>query len=149
MSEMRVAVIGAGISGLVAATELTKGGAKVVVYEKEDYLGGHAKTVTVDGCKLDLGFMVFNRVSNFTVLIVRGLRAFCARDILPHQLNCCLCFGKGIQLVRQKFHLVNGQPKNVHCRNKILAVEYTIRRQNRVQYAFSALVYHRIPYFAL
>ncbi|KAI8560795.1 hypothetical protein RHMOL_Rhmol04G0283500 [Rhododendron molle] len=63
MSEMRVAVIGAGISGLVAATELAKGGAKVVLYEKEDYLGGHAKTVTVDGCKLDLGFMVFNRVT--------------------------------------------------------------------------------------
>jgi cyclopropane-fatty-acyl-phospholipid synthase len=34
-----------------------------VLYEKEDYLGGHAKTVTVDGCKLDLGFMVFNRVT--------------------------------------------------------------------------------------
>lgn len=68
-----MAVVGAGISGLVAATELAKGGAKVVLYEKEDYLGGHAKTVTVDGRKLDLGFMVFNRVSN--------LRAFCYGDM--------------------------------------------------------------------
>lgn len=62
--KMRVAVVGAGISGLVAATELAKGGdVKVVLYEKEDYLGGHAKTVTVDGVDLDLGFMVFNRVT--------------------------------------------------------------------------------------
>jgi phytoene dehydrogenase-like protein len=60
---MRVAVIGAGISGLVSAYVLAKAGADVVLYEKEDYLGGHAKTVNVDGIDLDLGFMVFNRVS--------------------------------------------------------------------------------------
>ncbi|XP_049386008.1 uncharacterized protein LOC125850167 isoform X1 [Solanum stenotomum] len=60
---MKVAVVGAGISGLVSAYELAKSGVKVVVYEKEHYLGGHAKTVTVDGVDLDLGFMVFNRVT--------------------------------------------------------------------------------------
>ncbi|GAB4843086.1 hypothetical protein Ancab_013065 [Ancistrocladus abbreviatus] len=59
----KVAVIGAGISGLAAAYELAKAGLKVVLYEKEDYLGGHAKTVTVEGVDLDLGFMVFNRVT--------------------------------------------------------------------------------------
>ncbi|XP_062167109.1 uncharacterized protein LOC133873419 [Alnus glutinosa] len=63
MSKMRVAVIGAGISGLVSAYVLAKAGADVVLYEKEDYLGGHAKTVNVDGIDLDLGFMVFNRVT--------------------------------------------------------------------------------------
>ncbi|WMV48060.1 hypothetical protein MTR67_041445 [Solanum verrucosum] len=57
---MKVAVVGAGISGLVAAYELAKSGVKVVVYEKEHYLGGHAKTVTVNGIDLDLGYMVFN-----------------------------------------------------------------------------------------
>jgi predicted NAD/FAD-binding protein len=71
---MRVAVVGAGVSGLAAAHELARsgggGGATVTVYEKEDYLGGHARTVAVedddaDGggtVQLDLGFMVFNRV---------------------------------------------------------------------------------------
>ncbi|XP_027164566.1 uncharacterized protein LOC113764778 [Coffea eugenioides] len=63
MSKMRVAVVGAGISGLVAAHVLAKEGVDVVIYEKEDYLGGHAKTVTMDGIDLDLGFMVFNRVT--------------------------------------------------------------------------------------
>ena len=67
---MRVAVVGAGISGLVAAYTLAKGGVEVVLYEKEDYLGGHAKTVTVDGVDLDLGFMVFNRVSATTLLLI-------------------------------------------------------------------------------
>ncbi|KAL5781622.1 hypothetical protein ACOSP7_006651 [Xanthoceras sorbifolium] len=64
MSEnTRVAVVGAGISGLVSAYVLGKAGAEVVLYEKEDYLGGHAKTVTFDTVDLDLGFMVFNRVT--------------------------------------------------------------------------------------
>jgi cyclopropane-fatty-acyl-phospholipid synthase len=40
---------------------------RVTVYEKEDYLGGHARTVAVGDSaggtvSLDLGFMVFNRV---------------------------------------------------------------------------------------
>ncbi|PIN23007.1 Protoporphyrinogen oxidase [Handroanthus impetiginosus] len=59
---MRVAVVGGGISGLVAAYMLAKDGAEVVLYEKEDSLGGHAKTVNVDGNALDLGFMVFSQV---------------------------------------------------------------------------------------
>ena len=59
----RVAVVGAGIAGLAAAYELAKAGADVVLYEKEESLGGHAKTVTVDGVDVDLGFMVFNRVT--------------------------------------------------------------------------------------
>ncbi|GKV19104.1 hypothetical protein SLEP1_g29401 [Rubroshorea leprosula] len=60
---MRVAVIGAGISGLASAHVLAKAGVNVVLYEKEDYLGGHAKTVTFDGVDLDLGFMLFNSVT--------------------------------------------------------------------------------------
>ncbi|KAK4721802.1 hypothetical protein R3W88_012035 [Solanum pinnatisectum] len=60
---MKVAVAGANISGLLSAYELAKSGVKVVVYEKEHYLGGHPNTVTINGVDLDLGFMVFNRVT--------------------------------------------------------------------------------------
>ncbi|KAB5545134.1 hypothetical protein DKX38_013246 [Salix brachista] len=60
---MKVAVVGAGISGLVSAYVLAKAGVEVVLYEKDDYLGAHAKTVSFDGVDLDLGFMVFNRVT--------------------------------------------------------------------------------------
>ncbi|TVU25538.1 hypothetical protein EJB05_28037 [Eragrostis curvula] len=68
---MRVAVVGAGLSGLAAAHELARSGTvRITLYEKEDYLGG-AKSVAVDdggGGKghvlVDLGFMVFNPVTS-------------------------------------------------------------------------------------
>ncbi|RVW77276.1 hypothetical protein CK203_050134 [Vitis vinifera] len=70
---MRAAVIGAGVSGLVSAYVLARAGMKVVLYEKENYLGGHAKTVTVDGVPLDLGFMAFNQdVANPSLTVVVG-----------------------------------------------------------------------------
>ncbi|KAI3451310.1 hypothetical protein Pfo_007975 [Paulownia fortunei] len=63
MSKMRVAVVGGGVSGLMSAYLLAKEGVEVVLYEKEDHLGGHAYTVTVDGIQLDIGFIIFNRVT--------------------------------------------------------------------------------------
>ncbi|XP_010532680.1 PREDICTED: uncharacterized protein LOC104808649 [Tarenaya hassleriana] len=60
---MRVAVIGGGISGLGAAHVLARDGVEVVLYEKEENLGGHARTVRFDGVDVDIGFMVFNRVT--------------------------------------------------------------------------------------
>lgn len=60
---MRIAVIGAGISGLVAARELATAH-EVHVFESEGRLGGHTHTVPVDGrdrtWPVDTGFIVFN-----------------------------------------------------------------------------------------
>ncbi|MEK9720970.1 MAG: FAD-dependent oxidoreductase, partial [Quisquiliibacterium sp.] len=59
----KVAVVGAGISGLAAALRLTPH-AEVTLYEAANYLGGHSNTVEVslDGCRypVDTGFLVFN-----------------------------------------------------------------------------------------
>uniref|UniRef100_M4E4M0 Amine oxidase domain-containing protein n=1 Tax=Brassica campestris TaxID=3711 RepID=M4E4M0_BRACM len=62
---MRVAVIGGGISGLGSSYVLAKeyGIEEVVLFEKEESLGGHAKTVRFDGVDIDIGFIVFNTVT--------------------------------------------------------------------------------------
>jgi protoporphyrinogen oxidase len=51
----RVVVIGAGPAGLSAAHELTSRGVPVAVVEREDRVGGIARTVTHDGYRLDIG----------------------------------------------------------------------------------------------
>lgn len=62
---MRVAVIGSGVAGLVAASELYRDH-DVTVFESNDYPGGHARTHLVEDRRtgrtlaLDTGFVVFN-----------------------------------------------------------------------------------------
>lgn len=62
---MRVAVVGSGVAGLTAAYLLSRRH-EVVLLEKDDRLGGHARTVDVaDGqggtVAIDTGFIVHNR----------------------------------------------------------------------------------------
>jgi predicted NAD/FAD-binding protein len=60
---MKVAIIGSGVAGLGAAYAL-KDVCDVTLFEKDDRLGGHANTVTVDydgaAIDVDTGFIVFN-----------------------------------------------------------------------------------------
>lgn len=53
-----VIVIGAGVSGLVCALELTRLGFPVQVLEASDAVGGRVRTDVVDGFRLDRGFQV-------------------------------------------------------------------------------------------
>ena len=61
----RLAVVGSGVSGLVAAYAATRAGATVTLFEADDRVGGHADTHDVrEGGRLlriDTGFIVHNR----------------------------------------------------------------------------------------
>ncbi|MCC6069712.1 NAD(P)/FAD-dependent oxidoreductase [Massilia sp. GCM10020059] len=62
---MKIAVIGAGVSGLSSAYRLVQAGADVTLFEAGSYFGGHSNTVDVevDGFRfgVDTGFLVFNQ----------------------------------------------------------------------------------------
>ena len=62
---MKIAVVGAGISGLACAHRLVRAGHEAVLYEADRYFGGHSHTVdvTFDGIThgIDTGFLVFNQ----------------------------------------------------------------------------------------
>ena len=73
---MRIAVIGTGIAGMVAAYLLSDEH-ELVVFEAEDYVGGHTHTIDVslngDTYAVDTGFIVFNEATypNFVRLMQR------------------------------------------------------------------------------
>jgi len=61
---MKIAVLGAGLSGLACALALQEGGHDVTVYEKESQPGGLARSVVKDGFVFDLhGGHVYNSKS--------------------------------------------------------------------------------------
>ena len=73
---MRIAVVGAGVSGLVVA-HLLHGAHEVTVFEANGYAGGHTHTIRVDTPtethEVDTGFIVFNdrNYPNFERLLRR------------------------------------------------------------------------------
>ncbi|BDU77558.1 NAD(P)/FAD-dependent oxidoreductase [Mesoterricola sediminis] len=81
---MRIAVIGAGISGLGAARALTLGGAEVHVFEGAERIGGHTHTARLgDGTAVDTGFIVHNRENypRFVALMEELGVPTCASDM--------------------------------------------------------------------
>lgn len=93
---MKIAVIGAGVTGLGAAYAL-KDVHEVVLYEKDARLGGHANTVTVDydGSPIDVdtGFIVYNH-ENYPNLV--GL--FDALGVATRQTDMSFaCAGGGLE----------------------------------------------------
>lgn len=58
LNESRIYIVGAGISGLIAAQNLENFGYKPIVLEASDRVGGRVKTDVVNGYQLDQGFQV-------------------------------------------------------------------------------------------
>lgn len=82
-----VVVVGAGISGLVAAWRLQCAGVKVVVLEQESRVGGRVHTATVNGCRVELG-------ANFITdayQVIPGLAANLGIELVPVSARNAIC----------------------------------------------------------
>jgi predicted NAD/FAD-binding protein len=83
---MKIAIVGAGVSGLVAA-RLLHASHDITLFEAGDYLGGHANAMEVEAYgkrhTIDTGFMVFNERTypNFVRLLQRLGVAWQASDM--------------------------------------------------------------------
>ncbi|GFP85279.1 probable fatty acid methyltransferase [Phtheirospermum japonicum] len=112
-SMMRVAVVGSGVTGMMSAYVLAKEGIEVVLYEKDDRLGGHANTVTVNGTQLDIGFQVFNRITYPNMM---ELFESLGVDMEPSDMSfsVSLADGKGCEWgTRNGFSSLFAQKKNI------------------------------------
>ncbi|CAI2731332.1 unnamed protein product [Schistosoma spindalis] len=89
-------IIGAGISGLIAARQLTYFGAKVTILESRDRVGGRIWTCRKGGYQAELGAMVVTGLSaNPVTILVRQL----SLNLLPINTDCSLYDSQG--------HLIN------------------------------------------
>ncbi|UUT34513.1 FAD-dependent oxidoreductase [Microbacterium elymi] len=70
---VRLAVVGGGIAGLVAALECAKVGLSVTVYEAADRLGGTVRTVDLDGIPADTGADSFSARGGAVAALVADL----------------------------------------------------------------------------
>ena len=59
MPKPRVAIVGAGITGLMSAWYLQKADVAYEIFESSDRVGGRARSETIDAYTLDVGFQVF------------------------------------------------------------------------------------------
>ncbi len=127
----RIAVIGAGISGMAAAHELSKDH-QVVLFEAENRLGGHARTrMAGKNCDqaVDTGFIVFN-YANYPHLAA----LFAELDVPVTESN--MSFGTSIDGGRFEYALASigalfAQPKN-GLNPKFLRMIRDILRFNRL-----------------
>lgn len=69
----RIAVIGGGVSGLVAARELIAGGAEVVLLEAEPELGGRIRGERIHGLSFDMGAEAFATRGGTVAAYLEGL----------------------------------------------------------------------------
>lgn len=75
-----VAVIGAGVSGLLSALALGKEGKKVLVIEKEGFIGGTCRTYEHQGYKVDTGPHIITRLDSGPLRVLMD-KYF---DVLPY-----------------------------------------------------------------
>lgn len=75
-------VVGAGMAGLVCATELTERGLEVRVLERAGHVGGRIRTDDIDGFRCDAGFQLLNpaypQIKRLIDVPALGIRQFAA-----------------------------------------------------------------------
>jgi squalene-associated FAD-dependent desaturase len=85
--DRRVAVLGAGWSGLAAAVELADAGVRVTVYEAARTLGGRARRVDHDGVALDNGLHILIGAYRESLRLIAKVAAGSTSGLLRQPLD--------------------------------------------------------------
>lgn len=129
---MKIAIVGAGISGLSAAYYLTDAGHDVHVFESDDRIGGHTATKTVlssvGELAVDTGFIVFNdwTYPNFIALLDK-LKVTAKPTRMSFSVSCK---SSGLEYAGSNWNTLFAQRKNL-VNFRYLAMLKEIVRFNR------------------
>lgn len=103
-AETEVVIVGAGMAGLSAAHELTRGGIDVLLLEAADRPGGRVATDLVDGFRLDRGFQLMNPS-------YPRLRRLAAQGVLDLDRLQLQSFDAGVRVALDGRHAVLADPR--------------------------------------
>ena len=93
---MRVGIIGGGATGLSAAYDLAKLRHRVSIYEKNDFLGGHASTFNINGTPIERGYHHWFTSDNSVIELCEELDI---GDVIDHFV--LLPMNRSFSLLRQ------------------------------------------------
>jgi len=132
---MKIAIVGAGISGLSCAYRLARAGADVTLYEAGKYFGGHSNTVdvTVEGKTfgVDTGFLVFNeRTYPNLIALFEELQVDVAPSDMSFSVKLPLEQGGELEWAGANLDTVFAQRRNL-MRPRFLRMVAEILRFNR------------------
>lgn len=86
-SNIKVAIIGGGLAGLAAASELSSHGIKVTVFEAAPQLGGRARSVHWQGLILDNGQHILLGAYHQTLRLMKKIGLDAEESLLRQSLN--------------------------------------------------------------
>lgn len=98
----KVGVIGAGLGGLAAAVTLAARGHRVVLFERNEWVGGKAAVLHQDGFRFDMGPTILTMPSVLTRIFAeagRDVRDYLDLVVLDPQWRCFFDDGTALDLV--------------------------------------------------
>lgn len=125
LADVKIHIVGAGVSGLVAALQLEKEGFSPVIWEKNQEVGGRLQTEIIDNYQLDRGFQVlldhYPMAHKYLDLEALQLRKFLPGAMI-HQEQKRLKWGdlsRDLQFWKTPFQLSIAKPKDYWLLNQL------------------------------
>ncbi|MBN2570321.1 MAG: FAD-dependent oxidoreductase, partial [Deltaproteobacteria bacterium] len=112
---LRIAVVGGGVAG-IAAAHLLQRRHEVILYEKNDYVGGHTHTIVIDdgpdqGTPVDTGFIVLNdRTYPLLIRFLEGLQVPIRKSDMSFSYTCQKT---GLQYASRNLNTLFAQRRNL------------------------------------
>lgn len=131
MTKKTVAILGGGIAGIYVAYRLAQAGFKVVIFEKEDRLGGLAATFKVGSSRLEKFYHHFFQTDEVAIRLIKELNL--ADDFYFSKLSTAIYYQNQIYPFNRPQDLLQFKPLPIADRLRTGAVLFFLKKNKRWQ----------------